>query len=454
MAERGSIAKGLGALRGDGAVVVGTDHRGEPLGGTDVGGADGIAAASDRAVSAGFVRDEAGGGVRCGRVALAHDWLYTMRGGEAVLDRLARLVLRDHEAGGLYVLVDAGGKMTEPIDRFGRVTSFLQSMPMATGAGRRWYLPLFPAAVDALGRTLRRHHGQRPIDLLLSTSSSAIKGLRAPEGVPHVCYCHSPARYVWAMPEQYGGGRLGALRRVGLGAFSGSFKRWDARTAAHVTRFIANSETTRARILACFGRESDVVYPPVRTGYFTPGEADSADLARVPDGLPCGVGEYWLLVGALEPYKRVDIAIHAANRAHLPLVVAGTGSMFDELRGLAGPTVRMVGRVDDGVLRSLYRGARGLWFPQEEDFGIVAVEAMSCGVAVLAYGKGGATESVVEGETGALFTEPTPGSLLDGLGRMPGGPGVREACVARAALFAEEVFDAKMADVIADAMAR
>jgi len=431
---------GLG-LEGWGWVLVDIEH-------------DGGVMAEPGSRATGFGGPSCDGGVRRRRrIALAHDWLYTMRGGEAVLDRLARLVLGDHEPGGLYVLVDSGARMTEAIDRFGRVTSFLQSVPMSRGVGRRWLLPLFPAAVDGLGRTLRRHHADRPIDLLLSTSSSAIKGLRAPEGVPHVCYCHSPARYVWAMPEQYGGGRFGSLRRAGLAAFGGSFKRWDARTAAHVTRFIANSETTRARIRSCFGRESEVVYPPVRTGFFTPGEPAAADLARVPDGLPAGAGEYWLLVGALEPYKRVDIAIHAANRAHLPLVVVGGGSMFEELRVLAGPTVRMVGRVDDGVLRSLYRGARGLWFPQEEDFGIVAAEAMACGVPVLALGRGGATESVVDGVTGALFAEPSAGSLLEGLGAMPSGDGVAAACVARAAMFAEDVFDARMGAVIAESLA-
>lgn len=365
------------------------------------------------------------------RVALAHDWLCGYRGGEAVLDRIAQLVAQRYCAAPLYVMVDDGKQMTPTIDSLTHVPSALHRLPFSSGSLRRWYLPLYPWAVSSLSRKIAADHRRVPIDLVLSTSSAAVKGIQSPRGVPHLCYCHSPARYVWSQTAEYGrgGGPVSGLRRAGLSMMSGRFREWDRRTAAHVTRFLANSTATAAEVLRCYGRDAAVVHPPVRTEFFTP----DASVQR--EG-------FWLVVSALEPYKRIDLAIKAANAAHHPLVIAGAGSHSRDLRRIAGPTVRFLGRAAEEALRDLYRRAALLIFPQVEDFGIVAAEAQACGLPVVARRAGGALDIVTEGMTGAFFDEPDEGSLLSGIERAPRN--ATNACRESAARFSESAFDAAM----------
>lgn len=373
------------------------------------------------------------------RIALAHDWLCGFRGGEAVLDRIARIVTADFPATApprLYLMTDDGRPMTPGIDALPKTTSFLSQLPGGSTKLRRWLLPLYPRAVEGLSNKLAVDHAREPIDLLISTSSAAIKGLRPPAGVPHLCYCHSPARYIWSQSAQYSGG----LRGLGLRLARNSFQNWDRRTAANVTQFIANSSHTAREIKRCFGRDSIVIHPPARIDFFTPDPAVARE-------------DIWLCVGALEPYKRVDLAIAAAKRAGTKLIIVGSGSHEAALRRHAGPNVEFLGRVSDEQLRDFYRRASVLLFPQIEDFGIVAVEAQACGLPVVAAGAGGALDSVIHEQTGALITDPTPHALCAAAAHISkavlnDAAPWSQRCRANAERFSEAVFDSKMREAI------
>jgi len=370
-------------------------------------------------------------------IALAHDWLCGFRGGEAVLERIAMLAGQLGRVDRLYTMFDDGRPVAPTVDSIPHAVSPLGSLP---DGARRWLLPLYPAAVGSLSRSLARRQRESPADLLISTSSAAIKGMRSPAGVPHLCYCHAPARYVWSMRGEYSRGRGvgGRMRGAGLALFSGAFRRWDRATASRVTAFVANSAHTACEIERCFGRGAVVVHPPVRTDYFTPDPATPR-------------GEFWLFAGALEPYKRADLAIEAARLAGAPIKIVGTGSMATGLRrAFAGDSVEFLGRVSDARLRDLYRGARLLVFPQIEDFGIAAVEAQACGCPVVARRAGGALDSVVEGQTGACFEEASPGAVVEAARRCPEDPA---SCRAQAGRFAERVFDERMGAQIGAALA-
>lgn len=366
-------------------------------------------------------------------MALAHDWLCGVRGGEHVLERIAGLIAREHECAGLFAMFDDGRPIGPEVDACRKVVAGLGRRPWSDRL-RRWLLPLYPRAVDELSRALAREHARRPIDLVISTSSAAIKGLRPPAGVPHLCYCHSPARYVWGQEERYRSG----LRGFGLRMVRDRFRAWDRRTSANVTAFIANSSHTREEIRRCYGRDSVVVHPPVREMFFQGAAGGRADGP-------------WLVVSALEPYKRVELAIDAAKAARKTLVVVGSGSQQNALQQRAGRDVRFEGRVSDARLRELYHEASLLLFPQVEDFGIVAVEAQACGLPVVARAAGGALESVVDGVTGALFERDDVESLLEAVQGCPRDSAA--ACRENARRFSEARFDQQIRQQI-DAVIR
>ncbi len=381
--------------------------------------------------------------VRGARIALAHDWLVSMRGGEQVLDRIARLVIEDHKPAALYTLTDARVPMTEAIDAFEHIRSSLDRVPLARKRLRRWLLPWYPRGVESLRVKLAREHEHEPIDLLVSTSSTAIKALAAPPGVPHLCYCHTPARFLWSQQDQYtkGRGLRARLRRIGLNRHGDRLREWDTQSVRAVDTFLANSEHTRDLIQRVYKRESRLVYPPARTEFFTPAGEERQDS--------------WLLVSALEPYKRADLAIDAAIQSDARLLVVGDGSQAKALRAHARKVQRQVtkargragrvefmGRVDDEQLRTLYRRARLVVFPQVEDFGIVAVEAQACGTPVVARAEGGALETVLEGRTGVFFEDPSPAALAEAARKCP--ENVEENCRANAERFSERVFDDTM----------
>jgi glycosyltransferase involved in cell wall biosynthesis len=327
------------------------------------------------------------------RAALVHDWLTGMRGGEKCLEVLCR---RWPDAA-LFTLLYRPGAVSDAIARLRPRTSFLQHFP---GVNRyyRYLLPLMPAAV----RTLRLP----PCEVVVSFSHCVAKGVRAPRGVPHVCYCFTPMRYAWHMRDAYfGAGRVRGLKARLLTSVLARLRDWDRDTAG-VTHFVAISETVRRRIAECYGRDSAVIYPPVDTDYYCP--------APVPRD------DYYVVLSAFAPYKRIDLAVEACNRLRRPLLVIGSGQDETRLRARSGPTVRFLGWQTDSVIRDHLRRCRALLFPGEEDFGIVPVEAMACGAPVVAFAAGGATETVVAPEsrrepTGLFFAQQTAECLADTL---------------------------------------
>lgn len=380
---------------------------------------------------------------RTPRVALAHDWLVDRRGGEAVLEHIARLVRTHYLHAGLYTLFRKGRQTYSALEGFDVTTSKLNLLP---GGARRWLLPLYPTAVDGLSEKLARHFASGPVDLLVSTSSGLIKGMKAPGAARHLCYCHAPARYLWSIQDEYTRGGLGgAFRKAGFAMFGERLRKWDRKTTTNVDAFVANSRHTAREIERCFGRDAEVIHPPVRTELFTPDPSIKRE-------------DFWLVAGALEPYKRTDLAIAAAMFAGRRLIIAGTGTELGRLKAHAkkearrlarmglgkrrNTLVEFLGRVDDATLIGLYRRARCLVFPQIEDFGIVAVEAQACGCPIVARRAGGALDSVLEGRTGCFFNEADSEALRKAAEHVP--EGVDTQCRAHAERFGEAAFDAKM----------
>ncbi len=326
------------------------------------------------------------------RVVMVHDWLTGMRGGEKVLEVLCR---RWSDAP-LYTLLHRRGSVSPAIEGRPVRTSLLQWLP---GVGRyyRYLLPVMPWAV----------RWRLPeCDLLVSSSHCVAKGVRAPAGVPHVCYCHTPMRYAWHLKDAYFRGH--GPRQWLVDRLLQRLREWDRRTAAGVSHFVANSQVVRRRIRDCYGRDSVVIHPPVDTDFYCP-----ADVPRE---------DFYLVLSAFAPYKRLDLALDACRRLGRRLLVIGSGQDEKKLRRLAGPLTRFLGWQSDAVLRDQLRRCRALLFPGEEDFGIVPVEAQACGTPVIAFGQGGATETVLPlGSqplpTGVWFAEQTAECLIDAIER-------------------------------------
>lgn len=368
---------------------------------------------------------------RTGRIALAHDWLVGLRGGELVLDRLASLIRSKHEPAGLYTMFARDRALTPELAKWQAFASPLDHLP---AGARRWLLPAYPSAVRSLSKRLARDHAREPIDLLLSSSSAAIKGLKPPKSVPHVCYCHAPARYIWNQQDAYR--NAGGPAALGLRLAGPAYRRWDRATSTRVTRFLANSRFIADQIRTCFGRQATVVHPPVRTDTFTPDPATPRQ-------------SHWLAIGALVPYKRFDLAIAAAKAAGAELTIIGDGPDRDRLLQLAGSGVTFLGSVDEPALIEHLRRARLLIYPQVEDFGITAVEAQACGCPVLARRAGGALETVIDGTTGVLFEGDGPAEIARAADRVPpDSPELRSACRSNAERFSEARFDRAIATII------
>jgi glycosyltransferase involved in cell wall biosynthesis len=355
------------------------------------------------------------------RAVLAHDWLTGMRGGERVLEWLCKGF---PEAPILTLLVNRSA-LSPAINAHPVFPSWMQRIP---GIFRyyRLGLPLMPAAAASLRAP--------DADLLISLSHCVAKGFRPPPGAKHLCYCFTPMRYAWTFHEEYFGSN--PIKRAALRPLLRRLQKWDRASADRVDSFVAISEHVRDRIRRFYGRDAAVVYPPADTEYFTPGPAPDA-------------GTYDLVVSALVPYKRLDLAVQAYTELGWPLRVVGSGTEAARLRKLAGPSVRFEGRVDDAAVRDLYRGCRMLLFPGEEDFGIVPVEAMACGRPVVAFARGGALESVREGVTGTFFRQQTVDDLIAVLRRAADHPWDAAAIRAHAETFGVQRFLDGMAREIA-----
>ncbi len=321
------------------------------------------------------------------RVALVHDWLTGMRGGEKCLEVLCQAFPRAT----LYTLIHRRGSLSPAIESMKIQPSALQRLP---GVFRyyRHLLPVMPLA--ARGWRLK------DVDLVISLSHCVAKAVVPPPGVPHVCYCFTPMRYAWQGRETYlESWSDRPVRKMIARALLSKLRRWDRATASRVSHFVAISETVRQRIARCYRRDSRVIQPPADVDFYT---AEPASQPR---------DEYYLVVSALVPYKRIEQAVAACTRSGRGLIVIGEGPERLRLAAIAGPSVKFLGWQPDTVIRDHYRRCRALLFPGEEDYGIVPIEALACGAPVIALGRGGVAETV-DNAVGRIYAEPSADGLL------------------------------------------
>lgn len=323
------------------------------------------------------------------RVAIVHDYLLQMGGAERVVAALHRAW---PEAPIFTTAVDRASLLPELRDAELR-TSWLQHAP-AIRAHFRAYLPAYPAAIASLDL--------RGFDLVISSSSAWAKAVRVPRGVPHVSYVHTPMRWVWEREKYFARESFSGFTRLLLHPVLAELRAWDQRTANRPTRIATNSAFVAARLQRVWGRTAAVIPPPV-------------DLSRF--SLGSGAGDGYLIVSRLAHYKRIDLAVAACTQLGVPLTVIGDGPARASLAAIAGPTVRFAGRASDAEVAAAYASCRAFLFPGEEDFGIAPLEANAAGRPVIAFGAGGALETVRDGVTGVLFNEPTVASVVAAITR-------------------------------------
>ena len=331
------------------------------------------------------------------KTAIIHDWLLGMRGGEKVLEAVCEL----YPAADIYTLLHRPERLSDLLRGKNVRASWFQTLPWVDHY-YRYLLPLMPQAIGRLDAS--------GCDLVISSSHCVAKGVSLGGNTVgqrplHICYCHSPMRYIYDQFDNYfsqDSSSLGLLTRKAAAAFRSYLAAWDKQSSRQVDHFIANSENVKRRIEKHYEREAAVIYPPVDVDFYTPKEGAQ--------------GSYYLIAGALVPYKRVDLAIAACRHLKAPLKIVGVGSEENWLRRLAaGADVEFLGWQSQQTLRGWYQNCAALLFPQEEDFGIAAAEAMACGKPVIAYKAGGAMETVVEGKTGVFFTEQTASALASAI---------------------------------------
>ena len=321
-------------------------------------------------------------------IAIVHDWLTSMRGGEKVLEVLCEL----YPEATLITLLYNKGMLSPVIEKMQIKTSFIDKLPMKEKKYRN-YLPLFPLAIESIDFS--------KFDLIISSSHCVAKGAKPGKNGLHICYCHTPMRYVWEMYDEYfGKEKAGLLTRTAMSIFAPLLRKWDVLSSRRVHYYIANSYNVARRISQYYNRKSDVIHPPVDTSLFQLSETDK---------------DYFLIVSALVPYKKVEIAIEAFNQIGKKLLIIGTGPESENLKSIAKENIEFLGWRGDDELAKFYAGCRALLFPGVEDFGIVPLEAMACGKPVIAFGKGGALETVINdgvNATGIFFYEQTAESLI------------------------------------------
>ena len=359
------------------------------------------------------------------KVAIVHYWLVGMRGGEKVVEALCKM----YPDADVFTHVYVPDAISSVIKKHRITTSFIQKLPKAARMYQR-YLPLMPLALEQLDL--------RGYDLIISSESGPAKGIIPPPGSLHICYCHSPMRYLWNMFHDYRE-RSGFLTRLLMPLLAHYVRNWDAISANRVDYYIANATTVSDRLQRYYRRGSTVIHPPVSVGDFAP----------VP---PSELEDYYLMVGELVPYKRPELAIEVFNRTGKKLVVIGGGQMLAQLRAQAKPNVTLLGSQPFAVLQQHYARCKALIFPGEEDFGIVPVEAMASGRPVIAFKRGGATETVVDNETGIFFEEQSVAGITEAILRFETMSFDPAKIVAHASAFSEDVFERKMRAFIEQAL--
>lgn len=351
------------------------------------------------------------------KVAIVHYWLVGMRGGEKVIDALCRI----YPEADIFTHVYAPDAMSDEIRRHKVYTTFINRLPRAKRLYQK-YLPLMPLALEQLDL--------RGYDLIISSESGPAKGIVPPPGSLHICYCHSPMRYIWNMFHEYRE-RAGFITRAAMPVLAHYIRNWDSVSANRVDYYIANSETVAVRLHRYYGRASTVIHPPV--------DVDAFEVLKGHQ-----IEDYCLMVGELVGYKRPELAVQAFNRTGRKLVIIGGGEMLAELRRIAKPNVSVLGPQPFSVLRHHYSRCRALIFPGEEDFGIVPVEAMASGRPVIAFRRGGATETVIDGVTGVFFEEQSPEAIIEADIRAQSIAWDPPRIAAHARNFSSQVFEKQM----------
>jgi glycosyltransferase involved in cell wall biosynthesis len=362
------------------------------------------------------------------RVALVHDWLTGMRGGEYVLEAIAEMFPKAE----LFTLLYVPGKISPTLTTLKRHTSWLQKAPDAEKRYRH-FLPLLPRAIESFDLT--------GFDLVISTSHCVAKGIRKPEGAVHVSYVFAPMRYMWGRFDDYfGPGKSSLPVRLAAKLLRPYLQKWDrsVSTPERVDSIVTLSRFIAGEIREFYGRDSTVIYP-------------FANLTRF-QGKERRAGKHYLMVGAFAPYKRVDLAVEAFNRMKLPLLIVGSGQDERRLKKLAGPTVEFLGSLSNAAIDDLYAKCKAFVFPGVEDFGITPLEAMAAGAPVIAYAAGGALENVSE-RTGIFFKEQTVESLCEAVEKLERGEVSFDPaeCRKQAALFNRARFQKELAQVIEQA---
>lgn len=366
------------------------------------------------------------------KIAIVHDFLTYFGGAEQVLRSLHHL----YPKAPIYTLLYDENKMKEYFPDAKIIPSFLNGLPRFIRNRKKILLPLLSTATETFDL--------RDYDTVISSSSSFVKGIITKPKTVHVCYCHTPTRFLWDWHYNYlDENRMFGLKRLIIMPFLHYLRMWDRAAAERVDHFIANSKNTRDRIKKYYNRESTVIYPPVDMA--KPGE-DAAE--KIPEK------DYFLIVSRLSPYKKIQVAVEAFNKLELPLVVIGEGSERKRLEGMAGKNIRFLGFRKEHELAAYYKNCQAFIFPGEDDFGIAPCEAMSFGKPVLAYRKGGATETVIEGVTGEFFNDMIPEILADGVRRLKNNCGKYDpkAIRSHALLYSRENFEKNIANFIESVM--
>jgi len=318
------------------------------------------------------------------KVALVHDWMNQIGGAEDVLEALVDLF----PTAPIYTSLYAPDKMPAHWQTWDIRTNFIDKLPFSHRK-QQLYFPLYPFSFE--------QHDLRGYDLVISNKSGFCHGVITGPDTVHICYCLTPTRYVWRYHQYAEQEQLGRLTRTILPPFLTQLRQWDRLAADRVDHFVAISQEVRRRIAKVYRRESVIIYPPVDTARFVPDDE---------------VEDYYLLVGRLVPYRRIDLLIEAFNKMKRPLRIAGSGRDRARLEAMAGPTIEFLGYVPDEELPSLLAKCRAFMFPGEEDFGIAPIQAMAAGRPVIAYAAGGALETVLPGVTGTLFAEQSVAAII------------------------------------------
>lgn len=355
------------------------------------------------------------------RVALVHYWLTNMRGGERVLEAFCEMF---PEADIFTHVVDRS-KLSDKLNRHSINTTFISKFPFAKSQYQK-LLPFMPRALEELDLS--------EYDLVISSESGPAKGVITRPDAFHLCYCHSPMRYIWDLYPHYLNG-AGFLARLAFPGIAHRLRTWDVTSAARVDQFVANSNFVSRRIEKFYRRDSAVIHPPVAVDEFAHARNESS-------------GSYYLAAGELVGYKRFDLVVEAFTKLERELVVIGDGEEFKRLQKVAGKTVKFMGRVDFSDLKCRFGECKALVFPGEEDFGMVPVEVMATGRPVIAYGRGGALDTVVDGKTGILFDEQTVESLMEAITQFEAATFDPDEIQAHAREFSKQVFKTKIADLL------